>query len=155
MNNKLGVNEYILEEIEYKLINTKLNMLDNTYTFNNQCFNLKYLKDLNEYLFCDIYDVGMREMTIEETYYINDCLNRITEICLSDFNDINEILRLIESIWMLQPFFIGNTRTLIAYLKILKDSFLLDIEIDVNGHIESKPSTFINLTSVNQKRLTK
>lgn len=158
MANKLGVNEYKLLDIEKRIINLKLNLLDVTYTFNKSVFDLEYLIRLNEFLFSDFYyesDFGPRVLSKEEIETIDGYLRNITHICIGNPNDIKSILNYVEEIWDLQPFIVGNTRTMIAYLIMISKCFLLDISVDVNMEIESKPTMFNDICKVNQKRLTK
>lgn len=61
----------------------------------------------------------------------------------------------VEEIWQLQPFIVGNTRTLIAFLKVIDMCFSLGLDIDFNINIESNPNIFKISCKVNQKRLTK
>lgn len=158
MENKLGVSEFALIDIEKKIINLKLNLLDYTYTFNKSTYDLEYLIRLHEYLFSEFYekeDLGTRDLDDFEIQTINFKLNNITSLCIeNDCNNIDKITSLIEEIWHLQPFIVGNTRTMIAYLKILNDSFLLGHDIDVNIEIKNTPSIFKEICNVNQKRLT-
>ena len=86
---------------------------------------------------------------------INKYLDEVVNICLIDFKDIDSILEIILEIWNLQPFIVGNTRTLLAYLKVLNCCFLLDLNIDIDMNIESNPNVFNKEIFVNQERLTK
>lgn len=158
MVNKLGVNEYKLMSIEKSIVNQKLNLLDETFTFNKNTFDLEYLIRLNIFLLGDFYygrDFGLRVLSKEDIYLINEILNEITNICIINPNDIKGILNRVRDIWYLQPFIVGNTRTMIAYLKIISMCFELDFEVDVNNNIENSPSIFQECVVVNQKRLTK
>ena len=58
-------------------------------------------------------------------------------------------------LWELQIFKDGNTRTLLGYLSILNKAFILNLNIDLNKEIKSRPSELYNNNFVNQKRLTK
>ena len=58
-------------------------------------------------------------------------------------------------LWELQIFQDGNTRTLLGYLSILNKSFILNLDIDLNKEIKSRPSELCNKNLVNQKQLTK
>ena len=156
--NKIGVNEYKLRDIEKKIVNFKLNLLDETFIFNEDEFDLKYLKKLNDFLFQDFYfeeELGYRYESGIELSIIENKLYQIKKICIHNPEKIEEILNLIYEIWDLQPFMVGNTRTMIAFLKILNMAYLLDLEIDVNKKIISSPSMFKLNNIVNQKRLTK
>lgn len=158
MKNKLGINEFRLNEIERKIVNLKLNMLDETFTFNKKELNLDYLISLNKFLFNDFYcgdESVIRNLSANEVEIINKYLKNIIIVCVNDPENIEIILSLIEEIWHLQPFIVGNTRTLIAYLKILSKCFLLEIEVNVNKEITSKPDMFNLNNFVNRKGLTK
>ena len=158
MKNKLGINEFRLNEIERKIVNLKLNMLDETFTFNRKELNLDYLISLNKFLFNDFYcgdESVIRNLSANEVEIINKYLKNIIIVCVNDPENIEIILSLIEEIWHLQPFIVGNTRTLIAYLKILSKCFLLEIEVNVNKEITSKPDMFNLNNFVNRKGLTK
>lgn len=158
MENKLGVNEYKLLDIEKKIINLKLNLLDVTYTFNKSTFDFEYLIRLNAYLFSDLYyekDFGIRYLSKEEICTIEEYLKNITHIWINNPTDFDSILNYIESIWDLQPFVVGNTRTMVAYLKMIDICFLLNYNVNVNANIESNPGLFKSICEVNQKGLTK
>ena len=157
MKNKLGLNEYKLLDIERKIVNTKLNLLDEYFTFNELKFDFEYIKQLHNFLFCEFYyeeDLGTRIIAEEEIKLINNYLNEINYICINKGNS-DEVLNIIKKVWYLQPFIVGNTRTLIAYLKILDSAFLLNLNINVNIEIENNPTIFNTWKTVNQKRLTK
>jgi len=158
MNNKLGINEERMNKIEKELVKMKLNFLDEYFTFNNQELNFNFLKCLHDFLFCDFYykkDLNVRKMSFQEEKLINIYLRKIINICITKPQDIDNILQIVCSIWEMQPFIIGNTRTLIAYLKIINSGYLLGLDIDINKNIESNPSMFKKENFVNQKQLTK
>ena len=126
MTNKIGMDDYNFQEVEYKLVNAKLNLINELFTFNEKDIGIEYLKKINCFLFSDIYldnDIGFRELSVSEMETINDCLKNIVETCILNQNNIEKILRYFEKIWKYQPFITGNTRTLIAFLKILKNAF--------------------------------
>lgn len=132
--NKLGINSDRLERYEKELVSTKLDMLDETFTFNEESFNADYLLKLNEFLLGDIYtDLGYRDDTYRNIIDIS--LKRINE--LAKESNKEEILQLLENVWSYQPFKDGNTRTLIGFLKIIDNAYNLDLDIDVNKDIES------------------
>ena len=158
MQNKIGQNDYYLEKVERQIINKKLSLLDETFTFNESEFNFKYLDKLNKFLFRDFYsddEVGLRKMNLLETKIIEFYLNEITRICISTPDDIEHILNIVYEIWHLQPFNNGNTRTMIAFLIIINHAFLLDLDINLNKEIKSGTDMFKLNNIVNQKRLTK
>lgn len=158
MRNKLGMPEEQMEVLEKKLVQQKLETLDERFTFNCERLDFEYLKKLHEFLFCEFYyenDLGTRVMDETEEKTINKYLDEVVNICLIDFKDIDSILEIILEIWNLQPFIVGNTRTLLAYLKVLNCCFLLDLNIDIDMNIESNPNVFNKEIFVNQERLTK
>ena len=158
MQNKIGQNDYYLEKVEREIINKKLSLLDETFSFNQSEFNLKYLDKLNKFLFIDFYndnEVGLRKMELIESKVIEFYLNKIIKICIYTPDNVEYILKLICEIWYLQPLNYGNTRTLIGFLKVINHSFLLDLDIDLTKEIKSSPKMFKLNYIVNQKRLTK
>lgn len=145
MNNKLGLNRYRLIELERKIVNLKLDLIDETFSFNENDLNLNYLVKLNEFLFKDFYfddDIGTRNLEDEEIFLINKYLNNAIKNSLLESPNIEEILDSIADIWNLQPFLVGNTRTLLGFLKILDSSFHLNLNVDVNQEINSNPKIF-------------
>ena len=158
MSNKIGLKEYKLREVEKEIVNKKLNLIDETFTFNENKFSLKYLEKLNEFLFADFYfnnELEKRKLSDQELSSIELRLENIVKTCLNEKDNIESILEDIIYIWHLQPFIVGNTRTLVAFLKVLKHAFLLDIEVDVNIDISNNPEIFKIGSVVNQKGLTK
>lgn len=133
MENKLGLDEWKLEEVERKIVSLKLNLLDDLYTFNEDAFNPSYLLKLNEFLFGDVHDdIGYR--TKEHSGIISSYLGRIIDICIE--KNKQELLKALEEMWSIQPFKYGNTRTLIAFVKILDKAYDLGINVDVNSDFE-------------------
>lgn len=158
MKNKLGVSEFKLKEVEFKIVNFKFNLLDEYFTFNSNIFELDFLSKLHNFLFSDLYfdyQLQIRTLSKEHRDYINSMFKKIENICKSSNSSKEILLDLIYNIWDLQPFFDGNTRTLLAYLKILNDAFLLGFNIDLNSEIISGKNNFNINNFVNQKRLTK
>ena len=158
MNNKLGLTEYSLRVIEKEIVKLKMKLLNESFSFNKSLFDLEYLKELHNFLFSDIYfedQTKTRKLSKIELHYINNLLEQIKIICITNSFDIEKILEILCELWYFQPFYNGNTRTLIAYLKVLNDSFLLELNIDLDKEIKSAPSIFKKENFVNQKRLTK
>ena len=156
--NKLGLPNQKDLDVEKQLVNFKLNIIDETFTFNREMMDFVYLKRLNKFLFSDLYyefQSGTRIMNNEERKKVDDMLLRILEICLYEPENIEDILNIIQELWELQLFYEGNTRTLFAYLKILNSAFSLGLNINPNIDIDSKSSFFNTENFVNQKRLTK
>ena len=156
--NKIGISEFRLVEIEKQIVKTKLNLIDEYCTFNEEKIEFEYLKKLNTFLFGDLYykeDIGIRKISKTEKELINQYLSKLIYLCKYKKDSKNEMLDIMKKIWELQPFKIGNTRTLLAYLKVLNNAFLLDLDINLNMEIISSPSMFNLNNFVNQKRLTK
>ena len=158
MKNKLGLNIGNLLFVERSIVNLKMNLLDEYFTFNQNIFSLEYLKQLHKFLFSDIYyddQIETREFSVAEESYIKSLLDMLKDACLNNSEEIDNVLQPIEAIWDLQPFYNGNTRTCFAYLCILNKAFYLNINIDLNKEIESCSLMFKKENFVNQKRLTK
>lgn len=158
MRNKLGISDFQTQNIEKKIIQKKLEVLDEWFTFDCKKLDFEYLKKLHEFLFCEFYyeeDLGTRVMEENEGNIIDNYLNELINSCITDSKDNDHIFNIISEIWNLQPFIVGNTRTLIAYLKVINCCFLLGLDIDANMNIESSPKIFQKENFVNQGRLTK
>ena len=158
MKNRLGLNDYKLLIVERRLINNKLKLLNNYFTFNDNLFSFDYLIKLHRFLFCDIYFeeiVSARDFDLIELYNIQSILDSIKEICSQNPVNIDDLLYKIDELWNLQPFYNGNTRTMMGYLAILNCEFLLDLDIDFDREIKSSCNAFKKENFVNQKRLTK
>lgn len=159
MKNKLGVSYTKLIQIETEIVNLKLNLLDEYFTFNENIFSLKYLRKLHKFLFSDLYeniDVETRELNDIEKDYIRDILISLENICIKEPIEIDKILQMILKLWDFQIFKDGNTRTMLAYLKVINMAFILDLDIDLNSVISNQDSdNFKKEKYVNQKRLTK
>lgn len=157
MTNKLGLCDLKLLDLEKNIVNLKLNLLDDYFTFNSNLFELEYLQNLHNYLFSDLYyeeQLKIRELSEKEKKYIQKLLKNIYNECIENKNT-NKILEHICDVWYLQLFPDGNTRTLFAYLKVINDAFLLDLDIDFDKEIKSGSNIFLKESFVNQKRLTK
>ena len=159
MKNKLGVSYTKLIQIETEIVNLKLNLLDEYFTFNENIFSLKYLRKLHKFLFSDLYeniDVETRELNDIEKDYIRDILISLENICIKEPIEIDKILQMILKLWDFQIFKDGNTRTMLAYLKVINRAFLLNLDIDLNSVISNQDrDNFKKEKYVNQKRLTK
>lgn len=158
MENKLGVSNSKLFDIERKIVNFKLNLLDEYITFNKNIFEFQYLIELHKFLFSDLYfdkNLAIRNFDEVEINNIETILVFIENVCINNRDRIDELLSLIYKLWEMQPFQNGNTRTLIAYLYILNKAFLLNMNIELNSEISNKTTFFELSESVNQNRLTK
>ena len=157
MRNKLGLTNQKLFLVEKVIVNTKLNLLDEEFVFNNDIFSLEYLRQLHLFLFSDLYyeeDLTFRDLKEEEIRFIYILINSIKEACLSE-NGSEMLIETLTKLWELQIFKDGNTRTLLGYLSILNKVFILNLNIDLNKEINSRPSELRSKVFVNQKQLTK
>ena len=157
MENKLGLSDAKLFDIERKLVNFKFNLLDEYITFNKNIFELGYLMELHKFLFADLYfdkNLEIRNFDKIEINNIETILVFIENVCINNRERIDELLSLIYKLWEMQPFQNGNTRTLLAYLYILNKAFLLNLDIDLNQEISNKTTFFELNNAVNQNRLT-
>ena len=158
MENKLGIEEQRLSIIERKLINFKLNLLDQSFSFNCIKFDIDYLNSLSIFLFGDIYsndELKMRFNDGKEKSIINEQLNNINNELLKENINANYIVECVIYIWKLQPYIIGNTRIMVAFLKILNEIYNLSLNVCINEEIQSSLEIFNKIKTVNLKRLTR
>ena len=158
MKNKLGLSDIKLLFVERKIVNTKLNLLDEQFISDKDIFDLEYIKQIHLFLFSDLYyeeQLNLRGLSQEELKYINVLLNSIKEICINGYDCKEILIETLIKLWELQIFKDGNTRTLLGYLSILNQAFILNLDIDFNKEIKSRPSALYKNIVVNQKQLTK
>ena len=158
MRNKLGLSNEKLLLVEKRIVNTKLNLLDEEFLFSENIFSLEYIKQIHNFLFSDLYyeeELSLRILSNEETKYIEVLFNSIKEICINNYKCIEILMETLVKLWELQVFKDGNTRTLLGYLSVLNKAFILNLNIDLNKEIKSRPSELSNNSFVNQKQLTK
>lgn len=158
MRNKLGLSNEKLLLVEKRIVNTKLNLLDEEFLFSENIFSLEYIKQIHNFLFSDLYyerDLTFRELSNEEIKYIEVLLNSIKQICINKYKCVEILLETLVRLWELQIFKDGNTRTLLGYLSILNKAFILNLDIDLNKEIKSRASELYVKNLVNQKQLTK
>lgn len=158
MRNKLGLSNEKLLLVEKRIVNTKLNLLDEEFLFSENIFSLEYIKQIHNFLFSDLYyeeELSLRILSNEETKYIEVLFNSIKEICINNYKCIEILMETLVKLWELQVFKDGNTRTLLGYLSVLNKAFILNLNIDLNKEIKSRPSELCNNNFVNQKQLTK
>ena len=153
MENKLGLGSYKINDVEKKIVNLKLNLIDEYFTFNETDLEFDYLEKINKFLFNDFYKYEEVDYAVKKI--INKYLIILNDICINESENIETILEIINSIWIQQPFKDGNTRTLLAYSSVLNKAYTLGLNIDLNKEIESGTNTFKLENFVNQKRLTK
>jgi len=158
MENKIGLTDFKLKQVERDIINLKLKLLDDKFNFNEYIFSFEYLNKLHEFLFGDIYDneyIKSRKLSDVEITFINVLLNHIKIICINNPDNIDDLISSIDELWNFQPFYNGNTRTFLGYLSVLNSMFLLNLDIDFDKEIESSFNVFKKENFVNQKKLTK
>ncbi|HPE14480.1 MAG TPA: Fic family protein [Bacilli bacterium] len=127
MKNKLGLSDDMLAVVENNLVDYKLTLLDEYFTFNENHRGLEYLKKLHSFLFSDLYDNAgelskdvdsIREQEAEQL------LSNIYEsIGYLDYSEaliiINESIKDIRD---MQIFNDGNARTIYAFVMVaMKD----------------------------------
>lgn len=140
MANFLGADEITFRSVELALLNYKMSLIDERFTFNRDCFDLEYLRRLNYFLFGDLnldHDLGFRVLLPEEKSYLSSLLETIVDLLSRGDSSINEVLEHLESFWELQPFYIGNTRTMVAFLKVLCSAYNLPYGVNIYENIYS------------------
>ncbi len=130
MENKLGIlNDDYLKNIEYRIVNFKHKLIDESYTFGEETiFSIEYLQKLHIFLFGDLYDEQIclvRDKINKDK--INNILSRIHEISQDIDMNREEFGRLIYELWYEQIFFDGNTRTIRAFLKVYCHGFNISV----------------------------
>lgn len=139
LENKLGIkNVNDMINIEYYLFNIKYHIINSNYNFNEEeIFDIKYLEKIHIFLFSDIYPqeiCTIRKAISEEN--LNYIKEKIQELKISvECLDYKLIRKNIYDIWERQMFRDGNTRTLLCFLKILKEKYDLDINYDFKKDI--------------------
>jgi len=138
MANILGLDESTFRLIEEKTIKFKLSIIDERFTFWGAIFSIDYLNSIHYYLFLDLYsaqEIGFRNFDDNEINYFDELLRSLELACKN--KNLSEILNILDDLWSFQLFCNGNTRTLIAYFKILCLAFNLPFNIDLNSKIVS------------------
>lgn len=147
IENKLGVRSYEqLAQIEKEIISVKVKLLDDKITFNMDDLNLEFLVRVHKFLFSDIYEdkyLKIRKMSEEEYKEIDLIFKQLIRLGVYGA-EIN--LKLLESLfiklWKYQLFYDGNTRTILAFLKLYIEYYRLPIEYNYDLKIESGPKVF-------------
>lgn len=165
--NKLGISNYgVLESVEKHIVSAKIQVLDNYITFNKDKLDLELLNSIHRFLFEDIYyeeDIRLRKIDNYDLKSINYVFELLNKLGLQGQNiDVHLISEIFKYLWDCQLFYDGNTRTLIAFLKLYIKYYQLPIEYDFNKDIHSCRSIFdvenfnkkSNMNSVNKKVLT-
>ena len=151
--NKLGMPEYLFEEMEKELVKLKLNSLNEYFTFNCENIDFEYLKALNHFLFIDLYKdeyVQPRKLDEEEIRLMNVSLSSVANSAID--LDYTAIFKELVQIWQMQPFKVGNTRTLVGYLIVIDKLYGLQLNITpVERDIQSGISIFEDLCGLKRK----
>jgi len=134
MQSRLGIlNSEKLAEVESSLIRNKIELLSYDFTFDKEDYDFDFLIQIHKYLFADIYILENNNLQeyIDENIVeiINRLMHRLTEKGI-DLTFDEETLEIFDEIWRMQIFKDGNTRTLIAFLKIYVSAFMLDKYVD-------------------------
>lgn len=123
MKSKLGIiDRQTLDTIEQKIISTKIELLDYQYTFDETEYNFDFLVKLHKYLFEDLYYLkndNLRSNIDEFTKQkVNQYMKILTVIGSVNQEELNLIPTIFDKLWLMQLFTDGNSRTLVAFLKI-------------------------------------
>lgn len=153
MENKPGiVNEVSLDKAEREVIRLKLSLLDETYTFNESVYNYEFLFKLHNYLFGDFYDISYKEEEKEIMKgFVDKVMESINDMCVMGNINYDRLYTLISLLWRLQPFYDGNTRTILSYLIILNKAFDLKLDLNPNMLITSSETFFGDVLKLQKK----
>ena len=152
IKNKLGIlNINQLKEVEKEIIAIKIKLLDERITFNMSDLNLDFLIKIHQFLFCDIYyddDIQTRYLDKEDLIKIEKIFKLLVDIGVSSLwdngsLDLDMIQDLFIELWEMQIFCDGNTRTLLAFLKIYIGYYCLPIKINDMEQISSCSKMFV------------
>ena len=147
IENKLGIRNYSqLEKVEREIITAKIKLLDDYITFNMDTLNLEFLMRIHHFLFEDIYDkkdLEMRNISDYEQKELNRIFDLLMDLGLQGVNiDIKLTERLFKRLWYLQLFGDGNTRTLLAFLKLYIEYYRLPLQCNIDIDIKSSEKVF-------------
>ena len=148
VENKLGIRNYSkLQMIEKELVSTKIKLLDEQVTFNMETLNLEFLIKLHYFLFGDIYfqkDLEIRTITDLEYKKLNKLFELLVQMGLEGIDIKYKSLEIIlKKIWELQLFGDGNTRTVLAFLKLYIKYYNLPLEFDFDVDIKFSEKIFV------------
>lgn len=134
--NKLGIfNKETFYKIENSLIEAKIAILDYDFTFGEAEYNFNFLIKLHKFLFEVFFileNYGLRSSIDSEAQNeVNELLYRLNIKGVYGIFD-EESLEIFYKLWEMQIFSDGNTRTLIAFLKIYASAFQFEEYIDYN-----------------------
>ena len=132
MENIVGVSQEKIEDLEQKLVNEKLKFLDEYCTFGSTKYDAEYLLKLNNFLFSDLYGPLCYRLSAYNGI-IDSYMHAINEEGVGDKN-LDIIFDRLQSLWDLQPFLVGNTRTFVAFIKIINEAY--NLKLDINPDCE-------------------
>lgn len=135
MKNTLGLSENRFEDIEKRIVNEKIKLLNEYCTFNCDKYDSEYLLKLNRFLFGDFYD-DLKYRTTQFRGIIDSYLYILQENC-QEKKDLDEIFERIQQLCNLQPFEVGNTRTFVAFIKIINETYNLGLDFNANFELYS------------------
>ena len=133
--NKLGIsNEFDIENIERKIVEYKMSILDSRFTFNKKIIGLEYLRKLHNFLFGDIYfTAGTFSKRVDEE--VIKIAEKIMFDIYSLLEYINyeevklEINKKLEELINLQLFDDGNYRVVSSYFKLIIEPYIKDNKV--------------------------
>lgn len=133
--NKLGIsNEFDIENIERKIVEYKMSILDSRFTFNEKIIGLEYLRKLHNFLFGDIYfTAGNFSKRVDEE--VIKIAEKIMFDIYSLLEYINyeevklEINKKLEELINLQLFDDGNHRVVSGYFKLIIEPYIKDNKV--------------------------
>ena len=139
LKNKLGLKKTSqIIKIEYYIFNIKYHLINSDYTFNEPDeFSIKFLEKIHIFLFNDIYELD--ECKIRKTIepkslnFVNLKLKELKEAVENE--DYETIRKNIYDIWERQIFCDGNTRTILCFLKIMKEKYNINVNYDFKEDI--------------------
>jgi len=145
--NKLGILNYKkLKQVEKEIISVKMKLLDTSINFNMSELNLEFLIRLHKFLFGDIYyesQLQPRNLTDEELLEISRIFYALANIGkIACCVDEKTVQALFVRLWDLQIFLDGNTRTLLAFLKLYIERYSLPVEMSKVDKISSSGRMF-------------
>lgn len=126
MENKLGLSDYEIEELEQKLVEVKLSLINYKFTFNTDSYGIDYLTRLHDFLFGDIYyDTNRISNRYEESdaELFDGKIKNITSLIQSRNADFELITTLIQELIDDQIFDDGNSRTISVFFNNFIDAY--------------------------------
>lgn len=138
MENKIGINNEKILEIENKIVELKLKLLDKDFNFNKNKIDFEYLVELNKFLYGDIYnekDLINSNIDKNRIMVISFTLDKVCKCFIDYKSNEDEIKSLLKRVMDLKPFTKGNQNTVMGLFYILSSLYL------VNFNTEEKINT--------------